>query len=157
MVAKYRRGVTRPRARGRDEPARCSGGPNDDRTRVRRRANRALFIVNVLNDDLKRLWRFRSRTRRFWRAWYRRAMSIQIAALRQFATNLPASIDGLINRCRCPLHIGLLEGINNTIEVLKRMAYSFRDDTYFFLKSALRSPASLKKQKKTGRLIAAPL
>ena len=27
-----------------------------------------------------------------------------------------------------------LEGINNKIKVIKRMAYGFRDDEYFFLK-----------------------
>ena len=29
---------------------------------------------------------------------------------------------------------GILEGINNKIKVIKRMAYGFRDDEYFFLK-----------------------
>jgi len=28
----------------------------------------------------------------------------------------------------------LLEGMNNTIKVIKRMAYGFRDAEYFFLK-----------------------
>jgi Transposase len=28
----------------------------------------------------------------------------------------------------------LLEGINNNIKVIQRMAYGFRDDHYFFLK-----------------------
>lgn len=32
------------------------------------------------------------------------------------------------------LHTSLLEGINNTIKVIKRRAYGFRDDDYFFLK-----------------------
>jgi hypothetical protein len=32
------------------------------------------------------------------------------------------------------LHTSLLEGINNKIKVIKRMAYGFRDDHYFFLK-----------------------
>lgn len=42
--------------------------------------------------------------------------------------------------CRYPLHTGLLEGINNKIKVLKRMAYGFRDDAYFFLKSRAAFP-----------------
>ncbi len=33
-----------------------------------------------------------------------------------------------------PLHTSLLEGIMNKIKVIKRMAYGFRDDDYFFLK-----------------------
>ena len=31
-------------------------------------------------------------------------------------------------------HTNLIEGINNKIKVIKRMAYGFRDDAYFFLK-----------------------
>ena len=41
--------------------------------------------------------------------------------------------DGLAH-ARWPLHTSLLEGINNKIKVIKRMAYGFRDDEYFFLK-----------------------
>ncbi|MCK6482501.1 MAG: transposase, partial [Phycisphaerae bacterium] len=33
-----------------------------------------------------------------------------------------------------PLHTSLLEGINNKIKVIKRMAYGYRDEDYFFLK-----------------------
>jgi transposase len=43
-------------------------------------------------------------------------------------------IDGILSHCGYPLHTGLLEGINNKIKVIKRMAYGFRDDEYFFLK-----------------------
>jgi transposase len=32
------------------------------------------------------------------------------------------------------LGTNLIEGINNKIKVIKRMAYGFRDDHYFFLK-----------------------
>ena len=35
---------------------------------------------------------------------------------------------------RAALHTSVLEGINNNIKVLKRMAYGFRDAEYFFLK-----------------------
>jgi len=40
----------------------------------------------------------------------------------------------ILAHCRWPLHTSLLEGINNKIKVIKRMAYGFRDDQYFFLK-----------------------
>ncbi|HEY2943750.1 MAG TPA: transposase, partial [Vicinamibacteria bacterium] len=40
----------------------------------------------------------------------------------------------VLAHCRWPFHTGLLEGINNKIKVIKRMAYGFRDDAYFFLK-----------------------
>lgn len=40
----------------------------------------------------------------------------------------------IINHARFPLHTSLLEGINNKIKVMKRMAYGYRDDDYFFLR-----------------------
>ncbi|MBI5866546.1 MAG: transposase, partial [Planctomycetes bacterium] len=33
-----------------------------------------------------------------------------------------------------PLHTSLLEGMMNQIKVIKRKAFGFRDDDYFFLK-----------------------
>ena len=109
-----------------------------DRVRLREllAANRALFTVYVLKDDLKQLWRFRypGAARRFWRHWYRRAMASRLAPLQQFARRLAPYAEGIINHCRYPLHTSLLEGINNKIKVLKRMAYGYRDDAYFFLK-----------------------
>lgn len=99
-------------------------------------ANRALFIVYVLKEDLKHLWDFRypRAARRFWRHWARRARASRIPALIRFARNLAARLDGVLAHCRYPYNTGLLEGINNKIKVLKRMAYGFRDDAYFFLK-----------------------
>jgi transposase len=99
-------------------------------------ANRALFIVYVLKDDLKQLWRFRypGAARRFWAQWYERAIASRLAPLIVFANQLALRLEGVISHCRYPLHTGILEGINNKIKVIKRMAYGFRDDDYFFLK-----------------------
>ena len=99
-------------------------------------ANRALMIAYVLKDDLKQLWRYRypAVARRFWRQWCRRARASRIPALITFARRLNTWIDYVINHCRYPLHTSFLEGINNKIKVLKRMAYGYRDDAYFFLK-----------------------
>lgn len=109
-----------------------------DRVRLRDllKVNRALFKVYVLKDDLKQLWRFRypGVARRFWRAWYARAIASRVPALIRFARRLQPRVEYIINHCRYPLHTSFLEGINNKIKVLKRMAYGFRDDEYFFLK-----------------------
>lgn len=166
VVAKYGREVldrVRTDETTRLAPA---GRPDDERTRARRRvikgarwlllrnarslttraerirlrellaANRALFIVYVLKEDLKHLWDFRSpaAARRFWRHWACRARASRIPALVRFARNLADRLDGVLAHCRYPFNTGLLEGINNKIKVLKRMAYGFRDDAYFFLK-----------------------
>jgi transposase len=99
-------------------------------------ANRALLTVYVLKDDLKALWDYRHEgyARRFWAGWYRRAIRSRIEPLKAFARNLRRYLPGLLAHCRYPLHTSLLEGINNKIKVIKRMAYGFRDDAYFFLK-----------------------
>lgn len=99
-------------------------------------ANRALFTVYVLKDDLKALWSYRHSgyAERFWRQWYRRAMSSGIAPLKTFAQRLKPYVPGILAHCRWPLGTNIVEGINNTIKVIKRMAYGYRDDAYFFLR-----------------------
>jgi transposase len=99
-------------------------------------ANRRLMTVYVLKDDLKHLWSYRSRGHalRFWKGWYRRAMRSRIEPLKRFARRLREYLPGILSHCRNPLHTSVLEGINNKIKVIKRMAYGFRDDEYFFLK-----------------------
>lgn len=109
-----------------------------DRIRLRDllAANRALFTVYVLKDDLKALWDYRrpGYALRFWQQWYRRAMRSRIAPLKAFARRLKPYLPGILAHCRWPLGTNLIEGINNKIKVIKRMAYGFRDDAYFFLK-----------------------
>ncbi|HLU61772.1 MAG TPA: transposase, partial [Gammaproteobacteria bacterium] len=41
---------------------------------------------------------------------------------------------GIIASARHRLNTSVLEGINNRIKVIKRMAYGYRDSNYFFLK-----------------------
>src|SRR5207249_4295383 len=96
----------------------------------------ALMTVYVLKDDLKHLWDFRSRGHayRFWKGWYSRAIRSRIEPLQRFARRLAGYLHGILSHCQWPLHTSLLEGINNKIKVIKRMAYGLRDDLYFFLK-----------------------
>lgn len=109
-----------------------------DRVRLREvlAANRRLWVVYVLKDALKQLWRYRYRAaaRRAWQQWYGWAIRSRIPALVAFARRLQPKLAGIIAHCQYPLHTSLLEGINNKIKVLKRVAYGFRDDAYFFLK-----------------------
>ncbi|WP_374063610.1 ISL3 family transposase [Cupriavidus sp. DF5525] len=99
-------------------------------------ANKALMTVYVLKDDLKTLWAYRhpGYARRFWHDWYGRAMASGIAPLCLFAKRLKPYLPGILAHSRWPLGTNLVEGINNRIKVIKRMAYGFRDDHYFFLK-----------------------
>lgn len=109
-----------------------------DRVRLREllAANRRLATVYVLKDDLKRLWDYRlpNWAMQFWREWYARAIRSKIEPLKRFARQLREKLDGILSHCQYPLHTSLLEGIMNKIKVIKRKAYGFRDDDYFFLK-----------------------
>ena len=99
-------------------------------------ANRALFTVYVLKDDFKQLWQYRAvhAARRWWVQWRRRARASRLAPLQRFVAMLERHLHGILAHCRYPLSTGILEGCNNKIKVLKRMAYGYRDDAYFFLK-----------------------
>jgi transposase len=80
----------------------------------------------------------------------RKALRSRIEPLRRFARNLRPYLSGIPAHCRWPLRTNLVEGINNKIKVIRRMAYGFRDDAYFFLKiRAAFSWVGLKNQKRT--------
>jgi len=99
-------------------------------------ANKDLLTVYVLKDDLKYLWSFSDplKARLFWMEWRARAFESKITALVRFAENLEMKIEYVLSHCLFPLGTSMLEGVNNRIKVIKRMAYGFRDDEYFFLK-----------------------
>jgi len=100
------------------------------------KANEALMTVYLLRDDLKRLWGYTREgwARRAWEDWLARSLESGIAPLKTFARNLAKRINGILAQCRWKLNTSLLEGVNNKVKVIKRMAYGYRDDDYFFLK-----------------------
>lgn len=99
-------------------------------------ANQRIAKAHILREDLKQLWDYKypGAARRFWEHWYHRAIRSRIEPLKLFAKRPKPYIDGIIAHCRYPFHTSLLEGINNKIKVMKRMAYGYLDDEYFFLK-----------------------
>ena len=98
--------------------------------------NKALFTVHVLKEDLKRLWEFKlaPAAKQFWKEWRSRALRSRIEPLKRFVHRLQEKMDGVLAHCWYPLHTSLLEGMMNQIKVIKRKAFGFRDDDYFFLK-----------------------
>lgn len=99
-------------------------------------ANQSLMTVYVMKAQLKALWMASTawEWRRAWRQWMTHARQSRIPALMHFARNLQGYWRGIVSRVRWPMHTGQLEGINNKIKVIKRMAYGYRDSDYFFLK-----------------------
>ena len=100
------------------------------------RANAPLTIVYVLKDQLKELWYApdESEAHRRWQEWLRLAMDSQLAPLIAFAKRLTPYIEGIVASAIFRLNTSVLEGMNNRIKVIKRMAYGYRDSAYFFLK-----------------------
>ena len=99
-------------------------------------ANQELFVVYVRRDALRELWHHREpqQALRAWYSWYYKATRSGIASLVRFAQRLRPYLPGILAHCHWPLGTNLIEGINNKIKVIKRMAYGFHDDAYFFLK-----------------------
>ena len=99
-------------------------------------ANQSLMTVYVMKAQLKALWMATTawEWRRAWRQWMAHAQQSGIPALIQFAGRLSGYWRGIVSRVRWPMHTGQLEGINNKIKVIKRMAFGYRDSDYFFMK-----------------------
>ncbi|WP_198148997.1 transposase, partial [Luteibacter yeojuensis] len=95
-----------------------------------------LLTAYLMRDELKRLWFYRRPgwARQAWDNWLEQAQRSGIAALALFAQRISVYLHGIVSRCRHPLNTSIVEGINNTIKVIKRRAYGYRDQEYFFLK-----------------------
>jgi transposase len=99
-------------------------------------ANAPLATVYLLKTELKEIWfapSIREGAHR-WRRWYRMAIDSQLASAIQFAKRLKKYLRGILASSIYPMSSSILEGVNNKIKVIKRMAYGFRDSAYFFLK-----------------------
>jgi transposase len=99
-------------------------------------ANQPLMIVYLLKDQLKELWyaptERQAQVR--WQAWIRLAIDSGLAPVQQFARRLKNYVSGIFASAVYRMNTSVLEGMNNRIKVIKRMAYGYRDNDYFFLK-----------------------
>jgi transposase len=109
-------------------------------------ANQSLLTVHLLRDELKRLWYYRrvAWAEKAWVTWCQQARESGIEALQRFVERLIPYWHGIVARCRHPLNTSIVEGINNTIKVIKRRAYGYRDQEYFFLKIRSQFPGIIR-------------
>jgi transposase len=98
--------------------------------------NAEIATAYVLRDALKEIWALRSPwdARRALERWCALAVESRIPALIRFAAQLQRHKRGIIAHARFPINTGRLEGTNNRIKVIKRVAYGFHDPDYFALK-----------------------
>lgn len=98
--------------------------------------NERLNIVYWMKDLLRHIWDYQ---RRGWaesaiEGWCLAAEDDGHPALRRFARRLQTFKYGILNHCDHPIHTSKIEGVNNKIKVIKRIAYGFHDLEYFALK-----------------------
>ncbi|MDR5865367.1 ISL3 family transposase [Halomonas koreensis] len=109
-------------------------------------ANASLATTYVLKDQLKTLWFAKDETtaRHAWKEWSEMALGSGIEALVGFTRKLAPYLDGIVSSARHQLNTSVLEGMNNRIKVIKRMAYGYRDTAYFFLKIRAAFPGKVR-------------
>lgn len=109
-------------------------------------ANQPLMTVYVLKDQLKELWYATSEAeaKQRWQHWLKLALSSGLAPVQQFARRLEGYIEGIIASATYHMSTSVLEGMNNKIKVIKRMAYGYRDNAYFFLKIKAAFPGKVR-------------
>ena len=98
--------------------------------------NETLFTMVLLRDKLAEIWAYRLRpwASRALGQWCALARTVGHREVDRFAALLERHREGILNHCEHPIHTSKLEGINNTIKVIKRDAYGYHDDRYFALK-----------------------
>lgn len=110
----------------------------DERTRLQEALalNHSLATAYYLKEDLSQLWQQpdKSTAERFLNDWCRRAHASGIRILQTMANTLLGYRIGILNWYDFPISSGPLEGINNKIGALQRMAYGYRDHEYFIAK-----------------------
>jgi transposase len=98
--------------------------------------NHVIFVMLLLRDLLKTIWAYRSRAwaQRRLTEWCALARTVSHPEVAKFAKSLERHAQGILNHSRFPIHTSLLEGVNNKIKVIKRIAFGFHDLRYFSLK-----------------------
>lgn len=98
--------------------------------------NKLISAVYILKDQLKEIYRYRSRTwaKRALDRWCELAAGVDHPLMRRFVGRLRFFEYGILNHCDYPIGTSKLEGVNNKIKVIKRKAYGFHDPRYFALK-----------------------
>ncbi len=98
--------------------------------------NKPLATAYYMKEDLRRFWeqpgkRFATA---FLNDWLRRAEASGIRMLQQMAETPAAHRSGLLAYYDAMITSGPMEGTNNKIKTMKRMAYGVRDPEFFKLK-----------------------
>jgi transposase len=100
------------------------------------RFNEPLATAYYMKEDLRQIWRQTSKreAEAALSVWIARALSSGIGPLMRIGKTLAACKFGILNWYDHPISSGPIEGTNNKIKVMKRMAYGYRDMPFFKLR-----------------------
>jgi transposase len=98
--------------------------------------NEKIATVEMLKDDLRPLWTYRSKAwaRRWLEGWVDWALSTGIGPLKRFARGLRRSAEYVLNYCNHRITSGRIEAFNNLISRAIHRACGVQDLDYLFLK-----------------------
>ena len=98
--------------------------------------NEPLACAYYLKEDLRQIWLQPNKetAERVFADWVEKAQSTGIKMLMKFANTLAGYQSGILAYYDYRISSGPLEGTNNKIKTMKRMAYGFRDMEFFKLK-----------------------
>jgi transposase len=99
-------------------------------------ANANLNATYALKDQLKMIYRYSrpAAAKEALDQWCAMAAKIINPWMQKFVRMLRRREEGILNHCHFAIGTSVLEGVNNTIKVIKRKAYGFQDQDYFALK-----------------------
>jgi len=98
--------------------------------------NQPLSCAYYLKEDLRQVWfqPTKEKARLVLVDWIKRAETSGVKMLKKFAKTLSAFKFGILSYYDYRISSASLEGTNNKIKTMKRMAYGFRDIEFFKLK-----------------------
>ena len=98
--------------------------------------NMPLMKAYYLKEDLKEIWMQSSikLAENKLNQWVKQARDSQLQPFIKLANTILLHRTGILAWYRCRISTAKVEGINNKIKVMKRVAYGFRDQVYFNLR-----------------------
>lgn len=100
--------------------------------------NSTIYKAYLLKESFFEVYHFLSSetedARRFIMSWIEDAMRLNVSPLNEFCDYLTRNIEVILNSIKTKKTSALSEGINRKINVLKSMAYGYKNVNYFILK-----------------------
>lgn len=101
-------------------------------------ANKRINTAYLLKESFGQLWSYQNQTwaRKFFENWKASLKWQRLKPYEKFARMIERHWHGIASYCKPEnkVSLGCVEGLNNTIRVIQRKAYGFRDEQYLAMK-----------------------